>query len=106
MRLCCISTAYLRPVEDAELVHVVPDVQVLGGALVLVEHELVGPPLSGGGIQVVWVGRGPGPTPAAAQLAVCQQAVVCQRALVRQARSWYSCSHKAGQRDNKTASRV
>lgn len=34
----------LRPVEDTGLVHVVPDVQVLGAALVLVRGELGGPP--------------------------------------------------------------
>lgn len=54
--MCCGDAPYLRPIEDTKLIHVVPDVQVFGGALVLVEHELVGPPVPGGRIEVVWVG--------------------------------------------------
>lgn len=42
------EAAHLRAVEHTELVHVIPDIQVLGGALVLVEHELGGPPVPGG----------------------------------------------------------
>lgn len=57
---------HLRAVENTELIHVIPDVQVLGGALVLGEHELLGPPVPGGWVQVVQVGRRPRPTPPAA----------------------------------------
>lgn len=42
------EAAHLRAVEHTELIHVIPDVQVLGGALVLVEHELGCPPVPGG----------------------------------------------------------
>ena len=61
----CACKAYLRPIEHAELIHVIPDVQVLSGALVLVEHELLGPPVPRGRVEVVWVGGGARPAPPA-----------------------------------------
>ena len=44
----CTQGSHLRSVEDAELIHVIPDIQVLGGALVLTQHELLSPPVTSG----------------------------------------------------------
>mmetsp|Transcript_22353 Transcript_22353/g.69850 ORF Transcript_22353/g.69850 Transcript_22353/m.69850 type:complete len:731 (-) Transcript_22353:901-3093(-) len=70
--------SHLRPVEDGGLVHVVPHVQVLGGARVRVELELVSPVGPRGGVEKVDVGRGPRPAPA-----VKGAVVVCAHKQVR-----------------------
>lgn len=62
----CDMQAHLGPVEDAGLVHVVPHIQVLGGALVRVQLELLRPPVARRGVQHVQVGRRARPAPPAA----------------------------------------
>jgi len=48
----------LRPIEDTGLVHVVPNVQVLGAALVLIRSKLGGPPSTHLGTGDIKVGGG------------------------------------------------
>jgi len=62
------AAAHLGSVEHTELIHVIPDVQVLGGSLIVVQHELRGPPIPGSRVQVVQVSRGSRPTPPALQM--------------------------------------
>lgn len=49
-------SAHLRPIEDAGLVHVIPDVEAGCGALVLGQRELPSPPLPDCRVQHVQVG--------------------------------------------------
>lgn len=53
----------LGPIEDTRFVHIVPDVQILGGMFVLIVLELVGPPLTRGRIGVVDPRGRSGPAP-------------------------------------------
>ena len=60
----------LRSVEHRRLVHVVPDVEAGGGAVVRFEGEVRGPPVTddwGGDVQI---GRGARPAPAVEVLSV------------------------------------
>lgn len=50
------TRGHLRAIEDAGLVHVVPDVQVLGAALEAIEAEEASPPVPAGWVQAVHPG--------------------------------------------------
>mmetsp|Transcript_12900 Transcript_12900/g.28659 ORF Transcript_12900/g.28659 Transcript_12900/m.28659 type:complete len:212 (+) Transcript_12900:1426-2061(+) len=55
---------HLRSVEHGRLVHVVPGEQVQRAAQVLVQAELLGPPVAHGGRGEVQIGAAAGPAPA------------------------------------------
>jgi hypothetical protein len=55
--------AHLGPIEHGWLVHVVPDVQVLGGARVAAWVEVGGPPCAHLWAEHVQIGAGPWPAP-------------------------------------------
>mmetsp|Transcript_10951 Transcript_10951/g.20113 ORF Transcript_10951/g.20113 Transcript_10951/m.20113 type:complete len:245 (-) Transcript_10951:1953-2687(-) len=59
----------LRSIEHRRLVHVVPSVQDVGGAFVLVKRKLVAPVLEGVGVEKVQVRDGTRPAPAFVRLA-------------------------------------
>mmetsp|Transcript_8836 Transcript_8836/g.27859 ORF Transcript_8836/g.27859 Transcript_8836/m.27859 type:complete len:431 (-) Transcript_8836:843-2135(-) len=63
-RLGVLGHGHFRAVEHRRLVHVVPRVQMLRGARVVVQREAVGPPLTHTPIREVEVRRGAGPAPA------------------------------------------
>lgn len=57
--------AHLRAVKNAGLIHVIPDIKVLGGALILAQGELGSPPVACCWVEHIQVGGGARPAPPA-----------------------------------------